>query len=100
MDDVCGILAFVFVLFGIHLICSLKQSKLVFSLDISDLPSHVISKAGRSSSITRVSAQSKAAGARVNRGFLIAAVILEEFTAFQSSTTGSRTRRENAVQSL
>ncbi len=71
-----------------------------FSLDISDLPSHVISKAGRSSSITRVSAQSKAAGARVNRGFLIAAVILEEFTAFQSSTTGSRTRRENAVQSL
>ncbi len=71
-----------------------------FFIYISDLPSHVISKAGRSSSITRVSAQSKAAGARVNRGFLIAAVILEEFTAFQSSTTGSRTRRENAVQSL
>lgn len=77
----------------------LETIKTSFS-DISDLPSHVISKAGRPSSITRVSAQSKAAGARVNRGFLIAAVILEEFTAFQSPTTGSRTRRENAVQSL
>lgn len=86
-------------MFGIHLMRSLKQSKLVFS-DISDLPSHVISKAGRLSSIKWVSAQSKVARARVNRGFLIAAVILEEFTAFQSSTTGSRTRRENAVQSL
>lgn len=77
----------------------LETIKTCFS-DISDLPSHVISKAGKPSSIMRVSAQSKAAGARVNRGFLIAAVILEEFTAFQSSTTGSRTRRENAVQSL
>lgn len=66
----------------------LETIKTCFS-DISDLPSHVISKAGRPSSIKRVSAQSKAAGARVNRGFLIAAVILEEFTAFQSSTTGS-----------
>lgn len=77
----------------------LETIKTCFS-DISDLPSHVISKAGRISSIKWVSAQSKVARARVNRGFLIAAVILEEFTASQSSTTGSRTRRENAVQSL
>jgi len=77
----------------------LETIKPCFS-DISDLPSHVISKAGRLSSIKWVSAQSKVARARVNRGFLIAAVILEEFTAFQSSTTGSRTRRENALQSL
>lgn len=60
----------------------------VFFIRRSDLPSHVISKAGRPSSITRRSAQSKATGPGVNRRFLIAAVILEEFAAFQSSTTG------------